>query len=51
LETGIWDAFAAEAQRDGFTIEREEVIPMFMEISRRSRAARTSSTQRSCVAR
>jgi len=33
-ETGIWDAFAAEAQRDGFTIEREEVIPMFMEISR-----------------
>ena len=33
-ETGIWDAFSAEAQRDGFTIEREEVIPMFMEISR-----------------
>jgi len=33
-ETGIWDAFAAEAQRDGFTIEREEILPMFMEISR-----------------
>jgi 2-haloacid dehalogenase/putative hydrolase of the HAD superfamily len=33
-ETGIWDAFTAEADRDGFTIEREEVISMFMEISR-----------------
>jgi 2-haloacid dehalogenase len=33
-ETGIWDAFSAEAQRDGFTIERDEVISMFMEISR-----------------
>ena len=33
-ETGIWDAFSAEAQRDGFTIERDEVIPLFMEISR-----------------
>jgi len=33
-ETGIWDAFAAEAARDGFTIEREEVIPLFHEISR-----------------
>ena len=33
-ETGIWDAFAAEAARDGFTIERDEVIPLFHEISR-----------------
>jgi 2-haloacid dehalogenase len=33
-ETGIWDAFAAEANRDGFTIERSEVIPLFHEISR-----------------
>jgi 2-haloacid dehalogenase/putative hydrolase of the HAD superfamily len=33
-ETGIWEAFSAEAQRDGFTIERDEVIPLFMEISR-----------------
>jgi 2-haloacid dehalogenase/putative hydrolase of the HAD superfamily len=33
-ESGIWDAFSAEAERDGFTIEREEVIPLFMEISR-----------------
>jgi 2-haloacid dehalogenase len=33
-ETGIWDAFAAEAQRDGFTIARDELIPMFHEIER-----------------
>jgi 2-haloacid dehalogenase/putative hydrolase of the HAD superfamily len=33
-ETGIWDAFSAEAARDGFTIERAEVISMFHEISR-----------------
>jgi 2-haloacid dehalogenase len=33
-EKGIWDAFSAEANRDGFTIEREEVIPLFMEIQR-----------------
>jgi 2-haloacid dehalogenase len=33
-ESGIWDAFSAEAARDGFTIERDEVIPMFMEIAR-----------------
>src|ERR1700678_2458990 len=34
-ETGIWDAFSAEAQRDGFTIERAEVITLFLEISQR----------------
>src|SRR5665213_3750154 len=33
-ESGIWDAFEREANRDGFTIEREEVIPLFHEISR-----------------
>jgi len=33
-ETGIWDAFAAEAKRDGFTITRDELIPMFHEIER-----------------
>jgi len=33
-EKGIWDAFSAEAARDGFTIEREEVISLFMEIQR-----------------
>jgi 2-haloacid dehalogenase/putative hydrolase of the HAD superfamily len=33
-ETGIYDAFAAEADRDGFSIDRDELIPMFHEISR-----------------
>jgi 2-haloacid dehalogenase len=33
-ETGIYDAFKAEADRDGFSIERDELIPMFHEISR-----------------
>ena len=32
-ETGIYDAFKAEASRDGFTIDRDELIPMFHEIS------------------
>src|ERR1035441_3267712 len=34
VESGSWDAFAAEAARDGFTIERDEVIPLFHEIAR-----------------
>jgi 2-haloacid dehalogenase len=33
-EQGVWEAFQREASRDGFTIEREEVIPLFHEISR-----------------
>jgi 2-haloacid dehalogenase len=33
-ETGIYEAFAAEAERDGFSIDRDELIPMFHEISR-----------------
>jgi 2-haloacid dehalogenase len=33
-ETGVHDAFKAEAARDGFTIDRDELIPMFHEISR-----------------
>jgi 2-haloacid dehalogenase len=33
-ETGIYDAFSKEAQRDGFTINRDELIPLFHEISR-----------------
>jgi 2-haloacid dehalogenase len=33
-ETGIYEAFAAEAERDGFTIERDELIPLFHEIER-----------------
>jgi 2-haloacid dehalogenase len=33
-ETGIYDAFAAEAARDGVEIDRGVLIPMFHEISR-----------------
>jgi 2-haloacid dehalogenase/putative hydrolase of the HAD superfamily len=33
-ETGVYDAFAAEAARDGFEIERGVLIPLFHEISR-----------------
>jgi 2-haloacid dehalogenase len=33
-ETGIYDAFAKEAQRDGFTIERNVLIPLFHEVSK-----------------
>jgi 2-haloacid dehalogenase len=37
-ETGVYDAFAKEAQRDGFTIERDELIPLFHEIEREIQA-------------
>ncbi len=33
-ETGVYDAFAREAERDGFTVNRDELIPLFHEISR-----------------
>ena len=31
-ETGAFEAYDKEAQRDGFTINRDEVIPIFKEI-------------------
>ena len=30
-ETGIYEAFRKEAERDGFTIERDRLIPLFLE--------------------
>ncbi len=33
-ETGIFDAFAKEAERDGFEIDRAVLMPLFHEISR-----------------
>jgi 2-haloacid dehalogenase len=33
-EKGVTDAFQKEAQRDGFTLSNDEVIPLFHEISR-----------------
>ena len=32
-ETGIYEAFAKEAERDGFEIDRAVLIPLFHEIS------------------
>jgi 2-haloacid dehalogenase len=33
-ESGVYDAFQKEAERDGFTIDREELISMFLEIQK-----------------
>ncbi len=33
-ETGAFDAYAAEAARDGFTIERDTLIPLFLDVQR-----------------
>ncbi len=37
-ETGAFDAFTKEAERDGFTIERDELIPLFHEIQQKIQA-------------
>lgn len=33
-ETGVYEAFRKEAERDGFTIDREECVNLFLSISR-----------------
>jgi 2-haloacid dehalogenase/putative hydrolase of the HAD superfamily len=33
-ESGIYEAFQREAEKDGFTIERDQLIPLFMEAQR-----------------
>jgi 2-haloacid dehalogenase len=33
-EEGVYQAFKREADRDGFTIDRDQIIPLFHEISR-----------------
>jgi 2-haloacid dehalogenase len=33
-EEGVYQAFKKEADRDGFTIEKDQIIPLFHEISR-----------------
>ena len=37
-DTGVYDAFQKEAERDGFTIERDQLIPMFYEVQRQIQA-------------
>ena len=34
-ETGVYDAFQKEADREGFTINRDELVPRFIEIQRK----------------
>jgi 2-haloacid dehalogenase/putative hydrolase of the HAD superfamily len=31
-ETGVYDAFSREASRDGYTLSRDELIPLFLQI-------------------
>ncbi len=33
-ETGVYDAFQKEADRDGFTIDRDALVPRFVEVQR-----------------
>src|SRR5205807_2209906 len=37
-ETGVYEAFAKEAERDGFTIERDELLALFHEAQRQIQA-------------
>jgi 2-haloacid dehalogenase/putative hydrolase of the HAD superfamily len=37
-DTGVYDAFQKEAERDGFTIERDQLIPMFYEVQKHIQA-------------
>jgi 2-haloacid dehalogenase/putative hydrolase of the HAD superfamily len=37
-ESGAYDAFSSEAARDGFTIERDQLIPLFHEVQQRIQA-------------
>ena len=37
-ETGAYEAFKTEADRDGFTVERDELIPLFYEVQRQIQA-------------
>src|SRR5215472_2096851 len=37
-DTGAFDAFNAEAERDGFTVDRDELIPLFHEIQQQIQA-------------
>src|ERR1700759_1687446 len=37
-ESGAYDAFEREAERDGFPIDRDELIPLFHEIQQKNQA-------------
>jgi 2-haloacid dehalogenase len=38
LDTGVYDAFAAEAERDGFTVDRDELLQQFHETQQQIQA-------------
>src|ERR1700756_4183618 len=37
-DTGVYEAFKREADRDGFTVERDELIPLFHEVQKQIQA-------------
>src|SRR5246127_3409220 len=37
-DTGVYEAFKREAERDGFTVERDELIPLFHETQKQIQA-------------
>jgi len=37
-ETGVYDAFAKEAEKDGYTLAREELVPLFMKTQQEIKA-------------
>ena len=37
-ETGVYNAFAKEAERDGYTLAREELVPLFMKTQQEIKA-------------
>src|ERR1700684_3000318 len=37
-DTGAYEAFAAEGERDGFTVDRDELIPLFHQIQQEIQA-------------
>ena len=37
-ETGAYDAFSKEADRDGYTLAREELVPLFMKTQQEIKA-------------
>src|SRR6267142_1113956 len=43
-ESGAYDAFQAEAKRDGFTIERDQVVDMFVAIQQEIQAGTSAPT-------
>src|SRR3954452_22173435 len=37
-ETGVYNAFAKEAEKDGYTLSKEELVPLFLEIQQEIKA-------------